>query len=424
MLVPVVGFVQVGGQAWADRYLYLPAIGFFIIVVWGLAEWTSRFPAVKLLIPVVAVVFTVATSAELPYWKDTGTLFGRAIEVTDNNYLAMTLKGSMDADAGNLDDAIVLYRRALDCKPAYPEAHFFLGRALENKGQTNEALAQFNEALRLRPDFDAAHVMVGLMLSNEGKYDEAEGHYRAALNSNPDSSAAQSDWGMALTKQGRWQESIPHYEESLRLDPNQPEAHNNLGIDYLQTGRVAEGIKELRIALKLNPEFADTKFVLGQALNQSAQWAEAAAILEPLAKARSSDSNAQFQCGLAEEHLGQTRDAMTRYAMALQTNPDFPEALQHLAWIAATDARPELRDGAEAVQLAERACQLTGYKRPGMLLTLATAYAEAGRFKEALITIGKAADLAKAQGQHELEDEAGRLRKAFETGKPFHGWSE
>jgi tetratricopeptide (TPR) repeat protein len=421
MLVPVIGLVQVGGQGWADRYLYLPSIGFFVVVVWGAAEWVQRFPAVKLLVPLIGAALVGVTSVELGYWKDTRTLFGRAMAVTDGNYLAMTLAGSMDADKGKLDDAIRLYRQALACKPAYPEAHFFLGRALERKGQTNEALAEFNHALRLRPDFDVAHVMVGLLLTKQEKYDEAVAHYQAALKTNPESASAQSDWGMALTKQGRWQESIAHYEEALRLDPNLAEAHNNLGIDYLQTGRLADGIRELRMTLKLNPDDSETQLNLGQALNQQQQWDQAAEVLKPLALARPGDFNTQFQYGLALEHLGQTRDAMSCYAAALLKNPDFPDALQHLAWIASTDAQPELRNGDQAVAMAARACELTGQKRPGMLLTLAAAYAEAGRFGEALATVGKAEELAKTLGNKELETQAGRLRDKFKAGQPFHG---
>jgi protein O-mannosyl-transferase len=424
MLVPVIGLVQVGGQGWADRYLYLPSIGFFVIVVWGAAELAARYSTVKLLFPLCVAALVAVTSTELRYWKDTRTLFARAMEVTDNNYIAMTLVGSMDADTGNLNDAIALYRKALACKPAYPEAHFFLGRALERKGQTAEALSEYSQALRLRPDFDAAHIMVGLMLNREQKYDEAEAQYQAALKSNPESAAAQSDWGMALAKQGRWRESIAHYEEALRLDPTLAEAHNNLGIDYLQTGRLADGVRELRVTLKLNPQDDETRFNLGQALNQEEQWTEAAELLKPLARSNLSDVKTQFQYGLALEHLGQTRDAMSQYAAALQKNPDFPEALQHLAWIAATDAKPELRNGGQAVELAAHACELTGEKRPGMLLTLAAAYAEAGRFGDALATLGKADALVTVQGQHGLEAEAGRLRAAFESGHAFHGESK
>jgi tetratricopeptide (TPR) repeat protein len=190
-------------------------------------------------------------------------------------------------------------------------------------------------------------------------------------------------------------------------------------------GRLAEGTTELRAALKLKPGDTETRFNLAQALNQQQQWAEAAELLKPLALSQPTNFNVQFQYGLDLEHLGQTSDAMSHYAAALRQNPDFPDALQHRAWIAATDARPELRNGTQAVEMATRACELTGQKRPSMLLTLAAAYAEAGRFEDALATVGKAEELAKTQGKKELEAEAsGRLRAAFAAGRPFHGQSK
>ncbi len=423
MLVPVIGLVQVGGQAWADRYLYLPSIGFFIMVVWAGTEWAARHPAVKLLVPLAGAACVAVTSVELQYWKDTSTLYGRAMRVTANNYLAMTLVGVVEEDKGKLDDAIRLYRRAVACKPAYPEAHFFLGRALEGKGRTAEAMSEYREALRLRPDFDAAHIMAGLLLAGEKRFDEAVAHYQAALKANPESAAAQSDWGIALIKQRRWQESIPHFEQALRLDPTLKEEHYNLAIAYLQTDRLAEGTAELWAALKLDPGDPQTRLSLGEALNQQRQWAEAAKVLKPMALSQPANFNAQFQYGLDLEHLGQIRDAMSRYAAALRQNPDFPEALQHRAWIAATDARPELRNGSQAVEMAAHACDLTGQKRASMLLTLAAAYAETGRFGDALATVAKAEELARMQGQKELVAEAGRLRAAFAAGRPFRGQS-
>jgi tetratricopeptide (TPR) repeat protein len=415
--------VQVGGQGWADRYVYLPSIGFFVIVVWAGAEWAGRHPAVKLLVPLAGAALVAATWVEIQYWKDTRTLFGRAMEVTVNNYMAMTLVGTAEEENGERNDAIRLYRQALACKPKYPEAHFFLGRALEAKGQTAEAMSEYRQALRLRPDFDTAHIMFGLLLAKEKKFDEAISHYQAALKTDPNSAAAQSNWGIALMQQGRWQESIAHYEQALRLDSTLAEAHGNLGIAYLQTGRLAEGTTELRAALKIKPGDTETLFNLGQALNQQQQWAEAAELLKPLALSQPANFNVQFQYGLDLEHLGQTSDAMSHYAAALLQKPDFPDALQHCAWIAATDAHAELRNGTQAVKMATRACALTGQKRPSMLLTLAAAYAEAGRYDDALATIGKAEALARTQGQKELETEAGLLRGAFAAGKPFHGQS-
>jgi tetratricopeptide (TPR) repeat protein len=421
MLVPVIGLVQVGGQGWADRYVYLPSIGFFVMAVWAVAEWAERHSAAKLVMPLLLGALSVATWKEIHYWKDTSTLFGRAIEVTSDNYVAMTLVGTAEEDKGHLDKAVDLYRQALASKPKYPEAHFFLARALEKQGHTEEAISEYREAIRLQPSFDTAHIMFGLLLARERKFDEAISQYQAALKTNPESSVAESDWGTALSAEGRSQESIPHFEKAVRLDSSLADSHSRLGIAYLQTGRVPEGTAELRAALKIKPDDGETRFNLGQALNQQQQWAEAAALLQPLALSQPTNSNLQFQYGLDLEHLGRTKEAMDCYTAALRQNPDFPDALQHSAWIASTDAQPDLRNGTKAVEMAAHACVLTGQNRPSMLLTLAAAYAESGRFEEALATIGKAEALAKAQGQMGFETQAEHLRATFAAGKPFHG---
>ena len=191
MLVPVIGLVQVGGQGWADRILYLPSIGFFVIVVWSAAEWAARHPAVKLLVPVLGAALVAATLAELRHWKDTRALFGRAMEVTADNYLAMTLVGSVEEE-GKLDDAIGLCRQALSCKPFFRKRIFFSAAPWRQKGGGGGA-SDISTALRLRPDFGAAHVMAGLLLAQEKEFERAIVHYQAALKSNPGSAAAQSD---------------------------------------------------------------------------------------------------------------------------------------------------------------------------------------------------------------------------------------
>jgi tetratricopeptide (TPR) repeat protein len=360
MLVPVIGLVQVGGQAWADRYVYLPSIGFFIAVVWLGAEWTARFPTVKLFAPMLVAALALMTLEEIPYWYDTNSLFSRAMEVTTDNYSAMTLAAAAAEDEGNRGKALLLCRKAEELKPQYPDVHFYLGRALEEAGNKKQALEEYMIAVRLQPSFDAARVMAGLLLADEKKFGDAVEQYKAALEANPESAAAQSDWGLALLQQGLWSESIPHYQAALQLDPSLVEVHRNLAA-------------------------------------------------------------AEYQVALASEHSGHIKEALDGYTAALEQNPDFPEALQHAAWILATDSRPEFRNGAEAVMLADRACELTEGKRPSIVLTLAAAEAEAGRFDAAAKNAATAQDLAAAASEKSLAAEAEHLRVLFTAKHPFHG---
>ena len=188
MLVPVIGLVQVGEQAWADRYSYLPSIGLFLAVVWGLSEYLQASgrgavgrprPTIAQKVgrgvPTAPVIVTVAfgmtlltlTFQQLRYWKNTRTLFQHAAAVTQNNYMAVTLLGSLLAKDGNLNEAIERYNTALSWKPDYPEAHFFLGHALDQQGKIDSAIAEYEQALSLNPMHEQAHIFLGAALAKE-----------------------------------------------------------------------------------------------------------------------------------------------------------------------------------------------------------------------------------------------------------------
>lgn len=420
MLFPVIGLVQVGGQGWADRYTYLPAIGLFVALVWGGAELARRMPALSLLAPVALAGCLVATEWQLPYWHDTLRLFTRAMDVTDGNYLAMTMVGSIQADTGHLREAVALYREALGYQPDYAEAHLFLGRALERAGDKNAALQEYEKAALLKPELAEANVLRGLLLAGELKYREAEACYAAAAKSDPESAAAENDWGRALQSQGLLRDSVRHYERALALNPTLAEAHNNIGIEYLQMGDLTAGIEELRAAHDLNPDNGQTTFNLGQALNQAGKWAPAAALLKDLAGRQPGDAKLQYQYGLALEHLGQTRTAMGCFAAAILDDQNFAEALNALAWLAATSPEASLRNGGQAVELAARACKLTENQRPEMLLTIGAAYAEQRRFDEAATVVMKALEMARERQATEIEENARQVLTAIKARRPFY----
>jgi tetratricopeptide (TPR) repeat protein len=419
MLVPVIGLVQVGDQAMADRYTYLPAIGLFIIVAWGGAELALRYPVIKLFAPAVGLAMLAATWMQIHYWKDTRTVFERARQVTQNNYLALSLLGSLRAADADLDGAMALYREALRDKPNYSKGHFFLAHGLEQQGKIDAAKSEYALALRLNPTFEPAHIFLGLLLAREKKYDQAAAEYEAALKINPRSATAHNDLARLLQTEGRLDESVRHYLAALQFDSSLAQAHNNLGVLYLQKGQLADAVAQLREALRLNPGNVETEYNLALAFNQQQQWKEASEILQRIAPAQPKNANVQYQYGLALAHQGKTREAMSQYAHAILLTPDFAEALNELAWIAATDPHPELRNGPQAVEMAGRACELTGREQPAMLLTLAAAYAETGRFSEAMAAAEKGRDIAKAKRNKQLEEKAGRLLSGFATRQPF-----
>ena len=278
MLVPVIGVVQAGGQAMADRYTYLPAIGLFIMVVWAGVELAGRYPFIKCLTMAALLLMLMATWRQVHYWQGPKTVFERAREVTENNFLALTLLGSLSADDGFSDEAMKLYREALRDNSKYPEAHFFYARGLEHEGNIDEAKTEYALALRLKPRFEQAHIFLGLLLAKEKQYDEAADQYEAVLRLNPRSAVAHNDLAKLLQTEGRLDESIQHYLAALQYDSSLAQAHNNLGVVYLQKGQVTDGITQLRQALHLSPDNVETEYNLALALNQQQQWKEAAEI--------------------------------------------------------------------------------------------------------------------------------------------------
>ncbi len=422
-LVPVIGLVQVGEQAWADRYTYLPSIGLFVAVVWASSELAERLSGFRTVLPWLAgatgTALIAATSVQLSYWKDTRTLFQHVDRVTENNPLSTTMLGSLLATEGKYDQAIQYYRRALSYSPGFPEAHFYLGHAFDEQDKLNEAIAEYNKAVWYKPIEEQVHIRLGVALAKQQKLEQAAAHYQAALKLDPQSAVAHNNLAKLLHSQGRLDEAISHYSAALRYDPLLAQAHNNLGVLLLQKGRASEGVAQLREALRLKPGDPECQLNLAQGLVDQGQWSEAAELFGKTVSPAISDPKIHCQFAVALAHLHRTREAMGQYASALLLTQDLPDALSGLSWILATDPEPQIRNGAQAVAMAEHACELTGRKDPEKLKTLAAAYAEAGQFSQASSDAQAALDFASKSGQKELADECRLMLRAFGEGKPW-----
>jgi Tfp pilus assembly protein PilF len=270
MLVPVIGLIQVGSQAMADRYTYLPSIGFFLALVW----WSR--PILKYAAPPILILLAVATSIQLSYWRDGRTLFTHTAKVTKNNALALGILASINDSEGKLADAEQNCHEALAIDKNNSPAWFFLGRIREKQGRLDDAIAAYQRAVELTPYFEQARLVLGVALVNKKDFAGAETNYLAAEQINPESASAHNNLGKLRQLQGRLDDSRAEYETALLLDPQLAQAHNNLAIIFLQQGDAAHGIAQLELALKLSPTNAQTVLNLATALSQQNQWADAA----------------------------------------------------------------------------------------------------------------------------------------------------
>ena len=231
-LVPAIGVVQVGTQAMADRYTYIPLIGIFMILAWGIADALVRWPRLTTPTTVVAataiILCAAATRMQVTYWESSRTLWRHALSVTTDNYAAHTYFGNALSTEGKVDSAIVEYNEALRIRPDYPEAHNNLGPALASKGRVDEAITHFVEAIRLRPNFADAHNNLGVALATQGKVHEAIAQYNEVLRRDPDNSRARGNLGLALQAQGKTADAVREFELALRLNPGNTAARNAL----------------------------------------------------------------------------------------------------------------------------------------------------------------------------------------------------
>ena len=231
-LVPVIGLVQVGKQSIADRYTYVPLIGLFIMIAWGIAHLLRRWSHRKVILGTSASILLLALAIcarwQVLHWRNGIVLFTHSVDVTTNNYVAHDTLGVALARQGRLNEAIAHCSEALRIRPNYAEAHNNLGAALALQGRLEEAIAQFSKAVQIDPTLAQAHKGMGLALTQQGRLEEAIPHYSKALESKPDDPAAHNDLGIVLVRIGRLEEAIVYFSKALRMTPNNEQVRDNL----------------------------------------------------------------------------------------------------------------------------------------------------------------------------------------------------
>ncbi len=300
MLIPMLGLVQVGPQARADRYTYLPQIGLYLLATWGAIELFTRWGFGRKILAVpallVIVVLTACTYHETSYWKNSETLWKHAIDNTSNNDIAHYNLGSVLLRKRQPDAAVVEFRKALQINPDYGDADVDAGSALMVMGRTDQAISYFQKALQIKPDFAEAWGNLGSALLQKGQVDEAIQCYQKAVAIKPGSADMHYNLGRALARKANWGGAIACYQAALRIQPNAAKVHNNMGVALAEVGKTDEALRQLREALRINPNYPDAHYNLGGVL----------------------------------AHLGQREEAAAQLAEALRLRPDYPGAEEQL----------------------------------------------------------------------------------------------
>ncbi len=261
-LVPVIGIIQVGEQAMADRYAYVPLIGLFIMAGWGAWDLSERWLHRRLILGIttggVIVVLGIATYIQAGYWKDSISLFERALAVaTKDSGLIRNNLGTAYNGKGEYEKARTQLERAVKIAPNYADAYYNLGFTYDRLGRYQEAIEAYKSAAKVNPNYVEAYYNLGVTYGKLGRYQDAIEAYRQAIKIRPDYFKAYNNLAVMYGALGRYGEKIEACKQAIRIRPNDANAHFNLGSAYVSMGNKEASMEEYKILKGLNAQMAE-----------------------------------------------------------------------------------------------------------------------------------------------------------------------
>lgn len=363
-LGPALGFIQVYPMRYsyvADHFQYLASLGVIVLVVAVLARIAARWPKPAQAMPAVALlgVLGFLTWRQCAAYKDVETLWTETLARNDDAWIAHNNIGVLLDQRGDIEPAEKHYRRSLELKPDNYEAMNNLGLILTTRGRPQEAITWYQKVLAARPDAKQTQLNLGMALLNAGKPAEAAACFQRVIDESPNAAQAYDGLGQALVQMERREAAEIVFRKALDLDPNNARVLSNLGLLLYQMGRSDDAIPPLERAVAISPGDVQARLNLGIILTRTRRYADAIRVLQE----------------------GVQQNAPNQYLC------------MNLAWLLATAPDARLRDGQTAVNLAMQACQLTAFESARPIDVLAAAYAEVGRFEDAVKMAERAQNL-------------------------------
>lgn len=299
-LLPVIGLVQVGAQSMADRYTYIPLIGLFIIVAWGIPDLLKKWYSNKIIIAVFAIIlisaFSMRSYFQIGHWKNSAAVFENAIKITNYNWLA--------------------YNN--------------LGLALMCNGEAEEAVFYFKKALQIRPNYLKLYDNLGVALFQLGKFEEALSYYSKALKIDPKHAGIHNNTANVLTALGKLEKAVQHYQKAILIDPEFAEAHYNIANVLVTQGKLEKAEFQFKEAIKKDSKHNNAHYNLGCMLLKQKEYKEALAHFAQVIKINPGHTEAYHNIGVIFSRLKKFKEASSFFSKALQINPDYKEARDNL----------------------------------------------------------------------------------------------
>ena len=327
-LVPVIGIVQVGSQAMADRYTYISLIGLFIIVAWGVSDllkkWKYRKEILLAFSLLIILGLSMKTWTQVGYWRDSLNLWNHTLQVTDDNWLAYGNRGAAYGGLGNYRQALEDYSRAIEIKPANEKNYNNRGAAYNELGNYPKALEDLNKAIGIKPGYAEAYLNRGAAYGGLGNYRQALEDYSRAIKIKPDYAKAYSNRGAAYSGLGNYEQAIEDYGRAIKVKPGYAEAYNNRGNAYCRLGNYGQALEDLNKAIEIKPAYAE----------------------------------AYYNRGAAYKGLGHYKQAIEDYGRAIESKPGYTEAYlkRGLVYLNQGDKISGCRDARKACELGN--CKL------------------------------------------------------------------
>jgi tetratricopeptide (TPR) repeat protein len=416
-LVPVLGLVQVGQAARADRYMYLPLIGLSLPVAFGLGALADRGRAPRIAAGGIAVAATLslglATHAQVERWRSSVALFQHALEVTSGNHVAHMNLGLALHREGRPAAAVPHLLEAVRLVPESPMAHGLLGELRLGQERWREAESHLRSALEGRRDAPRWHAGLGAALLGQERIPEAIESLERAVEGRPRTAPLRVNLGVALVRAGEFERAVAVQREAIAIDPELAEAHLHLGVALMRLGRPRDAVEALSRASSLDPTLGAARSHLAGALEASGDRASALLRTQEALALDPDSGELHALHGRTLEASGRVDEAVVAYRRALALGVRSPVLLNNLAWLLASGS-VSADDPSEAVRLAEEAADATGRRSAAILDTLAVAYAAATRPAEARTATREAMFLAEEAGDHALAAELQRRLATLE----------
>lgn len=457
-LAPMSGIVQFARWSTADRLIYWPSIGIFLGVGWLAATLCAgslgrRAAGISLAIAVV-IGYIALDWRRQEDWKDSQSLFASALKARPDNATMHYRLGILLGDAGNYGQALEHFESARSLEPESLTVRMAVARSLIGVGKVRDAVREYNDILKINPEHADAYVGRGLAMATEGRFEEAIYNYQAALDLESNAPDLLSNLGVAYLRAGQldraekllyraitedpfnprsrigygtvlaaaedYEGAIKEFEEAARLDPSSADPLHHIANTLKKKGDIAAAEAKYREAIAKDPGFDPPRLSLALMLLEQQRQEEAIAVLEETLKVAPQNSEAAYLLGGMLVDAGEVERGLREFRRAVSLRDNWPEALNALAWILATHPDPLLRNGFEAVTYAERANRLTGQNRPVYIDTLAAAYAEDGKFDEAIRAAKVAIGLAREKGEIKQIDAMEQRLALYQQEQPYH----